>query len=237
MTLPRHLLKADLLDSSYINGAKKLFEDLFGLPPPSVPVYIHKGRLHLQLGSTWIPKDPSKSKPPIIQLHPRLLESRPHRKGLKGILSRLRSLFRPHYTLEEVLAHEWVHCYRAEIFPKCNELAFEEILAYQTSSKPFRKYLGPLLSRPSDVWILASSLLLFWIDALDLSFLNQGLLTIVGLGGLGYLLVKLAACQSMFRKAQKGLKGVAYPLGSLLKMGDKKIAQTARSKQQEPSLS
>jgi len=239
MTRPKHLEDAELLDPIHMKKAKEIFESLFGLLPPDVTVYIHKKKLYLQLGSTWIPKDITQKEPPVIQLHPKLLKEKKASQSRKGLnpIQRLKSLFQPHYTLEEVLTHEWVHCLRAGIFPKCNQLAFEEILAYQTSPRPFRKYLGPLLSRPSDTWILACSLLLFWIDALELSFFDQGILAIIGLGGFVYLSIKLLVCHCLFKRAQGKLKAIPCPLGELIKMSDKEIAKATSTRLKDLSLS
>jgi hypothetical protein len=245
MTLPQHLKEAKLLDTKKTKNAEKLFFSLFGAAAPSVPIYVSKKKLYMQLGSTWIPKKPSLSIAPTIQVHPRLLKNHKSSTQPKGVAERLllklKLLFLPNYTLEEVITHEWVHCLRAQNFPKCSELNFEEILAYQTSSKSFRRLFGPLLSRPSDGWVLALSFLIFWIDALSLPFIGYNSTAYLGgkalIGGISYLFIKLTLCQLIFKKVLKKLKRASYPLGVMIKMSDKEIAKAALSKSRDLSTS
>jgi hypothetical protein len=56
----------------------------------------------------------------------------------------------------EVLAHEAIHAVRAAF----QERRFEEIMAFRTSEKPWRRFLGPLFQRQSEVWLLLLASLL-----------------------------------------------------------------------------
>ncbi len=53
----------------------------------------------------------------------------------------------------EVLAHELVHVARSAF----EEPRFEELLAYRTSSKPWRRWIGPLFRRPWQAWLMIAS--------------------------------------------------------------------------------
>jgi hypothetical protein len=52
----------------------------------------------------------------------------------------------------EVLAHEAVHAIRE----KFDEPRFEEILAYRTSPKVWRRIFGPICKKPYEVWLFLS---------------------------------------------------------------------------------
>ncbi len=54
----------------------------------------------------------------------------------------------------EVLGHEAVHAVRAAF----DEQRFEEILAFRTSTKSWRRFFGPLIQRPREVWILFAAI-------------------------------------------------------------------------------
>ena len=74
----------------------------------------------------------------------------------------LRSAFRKKgrylglYSKEEIVAHELVHAGRIAF----DEPRFEELFAYQISSNPLRRWLGPIVERPSEVWAFLASILL-----------------------------------------------------------------------------
>ena len=80
---------------------------------------------------------------PLIQISPRL----------KG------RFIRKWYPRAEVLAHELVHAIRLPL----HSVRFEEMLAYQTSQKLFRRLLGPIIRRPFEVYVLFASLALSWV--------------------------------------------------------------------------
>lgn len=82
--------------------------------------YSNKGLLPWQGGATFIDEDKI-----VIQLR----KAYERKEKIYGI-----------YPKEEIIAHELVHAKRMHLDEPC----FEEILAYRTSSSPFRRYFGPL---------------------------------------------------------------------------------------------
>ena len=52
------------------------------------------------------------------------------------------------YSRDELIAHEAVHAARGAF----EELTFEEVFAYFTSEKKWRRVLGPMIHRPWEVW-------------------------------------------------------------------------------------
>ena len=60
------------------------------------------------------------------------------------------------YTRDELIAHEMVHAVRSDFA----EEQFEEILAYATSPKAWRRWLGPFFRNPSEASIFLWALLL-----------------------------------------------------------------------------
>lgn len=125
------------------------------------------------------------------------------------------------YSKEEILAHEAVHAARMKFY----EPMFEEVLAYQTSSRLFRRILGPLL-RSQGEWFG----FLFFIFLGLLITLWQPLL---GIGCMAiaptYFGVRLAIVHSYFRRAKKKIRKMLgiEPLWVLLRLSDAEIRMFA----------
>ncbi|MCB1180697.1 MAG: hypothetical protein KDK55_01565 [Chlamydiia bacterium] len=159
-----------------------LFTDLFGFHPNWVEIfYSRKGLTFFQGGCAWI-----EGNNVSLQLHPSF-----EKKGsLFGI-----------YHKDEILAHELVHAVRLQF----DEPLFEEVLAYQTSKSPFRRYFGPLLQSDWESFCFLSLIVSFAF----LSFFSIPLAQGFALGGvMGYsifLILRLAWKQKHFHQCIKNL--------------------------------
>jgi hypothetical protein len=110
-----------------------------------IPLHYSNHRLlPWQGGASWTFTTPEGASFPIVQL----------RKGFK----KGHFLF---YTQEEVLQHEAVHALRVAF----QEPRFEEILAYWNAPQKWRRFLGPLYRKPSQV--------LFFISLIFISLAMQ----------------------------------------------------------------
>jgi hypothetical protein len=81
--------------------------------------------------------------------------------GPKGVFFQLRKAFALKekvfgYTKDEILMHEAIHAVRMEF----EEMRFEEFLAYRSSKNSLRRFLGPIVAKPSDVILFFTSLIL-----------------------------------------------------------------------------
>lgn len=140
---------------------------------------------------------------------------------------------RPRHFLPEVVAHEMVHAMRL----KFSEHRFEEILAYQTSLHPFRRYFGPLFKRAEEVklWIFLLSLAWFF-PLTELCFDVD-----IPFGGwyawapsvttLGFYTYRLVRSQFLFQRCIEQLKTAArapeMALPIALRLTDKEIENFA----------
>lgn len=235
MTHLKHLEKAPLLSQKETLLPFDKIQKKFGKKPHNPPIFISQKKLFLQLAATWIPNNREKSSNkdtksnslcvgPTIQIHPKLLK-----KKKKTLFS----AFSFSCSIEEVLSHEFVHLIRYELFPYKEQLGFEEILAYQTSSSRFRRFFGPLLARPSDIlWLVPLFLSPLWIVFLPDLFILSWL-------GLALLLAKLSIKQWAFKKAKKKLlaNGVQDPLHTLIGCRDRAIWDLAFKTTQTSSIS
>jgi hypothetical protein len=75
------------------------------------------------------------------------------------------------YDRDELVAHELVHVGRVAFY----EPKFEEFFAYRTSKSRLRRWLGPIIQRPWEVWLLLLILLLgAWSPVIPLTFISYG---------------------------------------------------------------
>ncbi len=149
----------------------------------------------------------------------------------KAFQKKKRFLF---YSGEEILAHEAVHAARMAFV----EPLFEEILAYQTSISPFRRYWGPFFrsAKESRLWML----LIFATLGSSLFFPIFNYLWI----GCGFLFMygamRLICLQKQFRKCLKQLTVLGNSSKQALKMmlclTDKEIREFAQSPSSEACL-
>lgn len=128
------------------------------------------------------------------------------------------------YTTEEIVEHELVHAVRFAF----KEPLFEEILAYQTSSKKWRRFLGPLFIYPWEASLLLFvSLGSFIYSLIEDSFWGAGVLLIL----LGLFLLRLFVLQCFFVlckiKLEKAGCYSQYSLAAMLRLSDGEIIKTA----------
>ena len=110
--------------------------ELYAANPDWIPLtFSNKGLLPWEGGALWI----FENHLPLIQL----------RKGFKKGKFLI-------YSKDEVLKHETVHALRLAF----NEPRFEEILAYETSSSKWRRWIGPLFRKPSHAAFFISLVLI-----------------------------------------------------------------------------
>jgi hypothetical protein len=150
--------------------------------------------------------------------------------GVKYPVIQLRSslpgLWKRFYKQDEMIEHELVHAVRYAY----KEPFFEEVLAYQTSSKKWRRFVGPLFMYPWEAtFLLIASLGSFLLSIIYDSFL--------GVGGLlalfGFFFLRLLVVQGLFSLCKRKLEQVGcsseYSLAVILRLSDKEIVRTALS--------
>lgn len=122
----------------------------------------------------------------------------------------------------EILAHELVHAARFAF----KEPFFEEMLAYQTSSKKLYRLFGPLFIFEKEPFLY---LLLSFSSFLSVIFFENLYLLWVPSLFLAVLLLRLSFLHGIFYLAKKHIKqaGAPNPLAVLLRLSDKEIFQTA----------
>lgn len=173
----------------------------------------HKGLSPWQGAVMWTQEDSEGNITPLIQISPRLKKS----------------FLRRWYPKEEVIAHELIHAVRMPL----HSLRFEEIIAYHTSQNPVRKYLGPLVRRPYEVYVLLSTLVISWAALLwGVSFFLF-LPWAVCLFGI----LRLIYCQWIFHRCKANLSKVLKDKGKILaflaRLTDEEIAYFAHSSIQD----
>lgn len=130
--------------------------------------YSNKGLLPWEGGCLW----EIEGEKPLLQLR-KIFESQDKFLGI--------------YSKEEIINHELVHAKRIAI----KGAIFEEVLAYQTSKSPFRRFFGPIFrSSKESAFFLLSSLTLILSPWIFLSIV-------------AFFLVRLLRVQRIFAKAKK----------------------------------
>ena len=172
---------------------------VFGLYLDGIEIrYSNKGLRFWEAGCTWM------EDPPVLQLR-KVFETK---ERYLGLISK-----------QELIEHEAVHALRF----KYDEPRFEEVLAYQTSRSPFRRYFGPFFRTPKE------SLLFMALLALVPLVFPYGLLPLGSVVTCG--LVRLVRTQRVFAKAKRNLEQrVENPLRILVGMTDTQIEQLAAGK-------
>ncbi len=122
----------------------------------------------------------------------------------------------------EILAHELVHAARFAF----KEPFFEEMLAYQTSSKKLYRLFGPLFIFEKEPLFY---LLLSFASFLSVIFFENLYLLWIPSLTLSVLLLRLAFLHTIFYLAKRRIKqaGAPNPLAILLRLSDKEIFQAA----------
>jgi len=114
---------------------------------------------------------------------------------------------RSYMSLEEIVSHEAVHILRTAF----DEMRFEEILAYRTSKKGWRRYFGPLFRRPRESLIFALLTLgAFALEVILLALFPFAVwavyLFIFPLSYVSFLLLRLVRDQRIFSRCLSKLK-------------------------------
>lgn len=141
------------------------------------------------------------------------------------------------YPRAEVIAHEMVHAMRLMF----EEVRFEEILAFRTSKNRFRRFFGPLFTRPSEtkgfVSLMLCSWIIYWTEFIFDFPLGAGYVLWSPLLVLGWGAYRLVRSQKVFAKALTHLgqviKEPGKSLAVALRLTDHEIEQFARSSPQE----
>jgi hypothetical protein len=189
-------------------------KEIFDAYPDWVELrYEAKGLLPWEGAATWIEEDEEHGRCACIQLK-------------ASFLMRL-------YPQTEVIAHEMVHVMRLMF----EENRFEEILAYRTSKNRFRRYFGPLFTRPVEtkgfVLLMTCSWVLYWTEFLGGFSLGAQYWLWSPMLPLGWGIYRLVYSQKIFSKALKHLgKAIKQPKMSLavaLRLSDEEIELFARS--------
>lgn len=152
-TLP--FTEKDLTASTVWKETHTLTDHFFGIEPDWVPLFFSNKQLApWQGGAVWIFQETEQSPPgAFIQLK-RNFASKETYLGL--------------YKRSELVAHECAHIGRMLY----DEPEFEEMLAYQTSTSAFRRWLGPLIKSARQIrWFM---ILLVAIILLDFGALAMG---------------------------------------------------------------
>lgn len=196
----------------------EITKKLFHAVPDWVKIFRSAKGLHFwEAAATWIEEDPRAGRTATIQIK-------------NSFLNRF-------YPFEETIAHEMVHAMRLMF----DERRFEEILAFRTSKNRFRRYFGPLFSRPRDALGFILFLGLSWFCCLGEMFLDLSLgssyLMWSPICFLGLAAARLMQSQRVFSKALERLeKAVRKPGQSLavaLRLTDSEIERFAKCSPQE----
>ncbi|MCB1136315.1 MAG: hypothetical protein KDK78_08615 [Chlamydiia bacterium] len=156
----------DQLTLSEMDPALQRTEDIFGIRPSWVPVYVAEhGLARHMLACTWIDQDV-----PYVQLA--------HRFSKERWLG---------YDRAHVLAHELIHAARVAF-----DESSEELYAYQAETRGWRRLLGPWLlhDRAARLFLLSlcvpivAPLLAFFMDFLEPWVLSASWIPPVALGSL-----------------------------------------------------
>lgn len=201
--------------------ALQLTNKLFDAVPDWVEVRVDSKRLYPWEGAaTWIEEREDGSRTSAIQLK-----------------SSASSSF---YLPEEVLAHELVHAMRVGF----EESRFEEILAYQTSQNRFRRYWGPLFTRPAEVkgliFLILATWLALWMElAFDVEWGGRFFVW-APLCSLGWGFYRLVRSQRVFSRALKNIEIAIRKSGKslavALRLSDAEIAQFATCSPEEITM-
>lgn len=187
-----------------------LVEELFDVNPDWVPLIFRNQGLHLwEGGCTWIERDRV-----TLQLN-KAFEKKRSYLG---------------YSREEVIAHELVHVVRGHF----EEPIFEEILAYQTSSSPFRRFLGPLFRTSKETTSFLITLCVVLVALFVSPFQLWIYLGTLGvLGGWQWRLLRAHRLFSRTRKKLSSLVGKKRALAVMLRLTDREIIRFSKMSKEE----
>jgi hypothetical protein len=211
-------LRTEAVKNSGASRPSEITKKLFHASPGWVEIReSSKGLRPWEAAAAWIEEDPQTGRRVSIQIK-------------NSFLSRF-------YSLEETIAHEMVHAMRLMF----DEKRFEEILAFRTSKNRFRRYFGPLFSKPRESLGFVLLLAVSWACSLaevmfDLS-LETSYLLWAPIGFLAVAAARLARSQRVFSKAlehlEKAAKQPDQALAVALRLTDREIERFAKCEPQE----
>ena len=202
------------------NGEKALLEALplskktYNISPDWVPCYITNYKLAPWHGGAWIFQETKES--PL------------------GAFLQLRRTLPSWYKKNELIVHELAHVGRMQF----QEKRFEEMIAYESSSKGWQHLLGPLIRSPWESLLFVSLLLvLLLLDFIGGISLYQKLLPLklIPLGLILLATLRLFWTRRTFSKAKSNLAELVLDgtLPVLYRLTDEEIATFAKlSKEQ-----
>ncbi len=204
-----------------LERAKKLY----GIAPDWVPIFFSNHQLMpWHGGCAWIfQKDVSSPTSAFLQLK----KSLKNRKRFLGI-----------YERSELIAHELCHVGRMSF----NEPRFEEILACNASTSPFRRWLGPIVQSTWESLVFVGLLMVIFLMDLYLVFLgyteayyNLMWLKSVPLIFVGMGILRLFIRHRQLRRCRQQLSWLDAPTADqlLFRLTDKEIRQIGKMQKKE----
>jgi hypothetical protein len=207
------------------NFTRSQLINLFDFSPIDLTLFYSDKKLSFFQGAaTWIVELQDKLKIPILQFRKKL-----HRSTYLKI-----------YTLDELLAHEAIHCARVAF----DEPKYEEIFAYMSSSSMLRKHLGPIVNNTKEVIIFFSNLFFYLLFQIFYTFTLYrpfiyisscfGVILFSYLSlGLFRLFLKKIKLKKTFKKLLKVLKDKKKARAVLFRLTDKEIENFSKLKKED----
>lgn len=202
-------------------AANRRVEALYDCAPDWIVAHYSNDQLSFFQGAaTWIVRE-KEVRIPLIQLKEKFESG---------------SLFK-FYGRDEVLAHEAVHAVRMQF----DEPKFEEIFAYRTSTRWWRRFLGPLFEKPWEAYLFIA-LLFVPIACEVLEIIDRAVpfclyLRFVPLAYFAWLLSRLLFYRFVLaralKKMDKGLKNPEKKWAAVLRLTDREIFQFAFSRNEK----
>ena len=181
----------------YLHDDHALYERLYGIKPCWVPLIFSTNQLApWHGGCAWIFQiDKNSPTSAFLQLR---------------VHFRDRSTFLKIYSRNELIVHELAHVGRMLY----HEPHFEEILAYQSSSSPFRKWLGPIFSSSKESLIIVFLLILAVASDISILFLGRMMeefarwIKLLPILYISWILARLYLRQHTFKKCKHNLEKI-----------------------------
>lgn len=202
-------------------GALEKIKVLYDAKPDWIVAhYDNKGLTFFQGAATWIVGQDG-LRIPLIQL----------RKSFdSGSLLKL-------YSREEVLSHEMVHAMRMQF----DEPKFEEIFAYKTSRRLYRRLLGPLFQKPWEATLflllllipIATEVYAVFYPEHSWVFWLSGMPALFGAWLLGRLVFYQFVLHRALKKLRPILKQPQKAWAVALRLSDREIFRVAFSKMEQ----
>lgn len=196
-------------------------EEYYGIHPSWVPIFYSNEKLApWHGGCAWIFQekegDPTSA---CLQLRKSFFGKETRKETLWGI-----------YPRSEVVSHEVCHIGRMMF----EEPKFEEIIAYQTSSSPFRRWFGPIIQSAKEAYLFGISLILILLIDLFALFSDPRLvyseilwLKAIPIGLIFFALFRLWRRQLIFRRCLRQIeKAIPNPKkvsGVIFRLTDREI--------------